>query len=88
MNLAKRCEEGPEGLFGDQGRQSTNEHSRVVRVGGRQLLAIGADEIGENGSRLSVMLPRLLGYIVSLSHELILSLLGQSGRDGSRHGVR
>lgn len=40
VDITERSEESPQGFFGDQWRQSTYKDRRIVRVGGRELLAI------------------------------------------------
>lgn len=60
MDIAKRSEEGPQSLFGNQWRKTSDKHSGVVRICGRQLLAIWAYEVTQDSPSLYMMLPRFL----------------------------
>ena len=61
MNVTEWSKKSPQGFFGDQRRQATHEHRRVVRVSGGELLAIGPNQVAEDCAGLSMMLPGLLG---------------------------
>lgn len=67
MDLTKRRKERPQSVFADKRRKPSNEHGRIVRIRGGQLLAIWANQISKNRPCLSVVLPRLLRDIVLLS---------------------
>jgi hypothetical protein len=57
MDLAERRKERPQSFLGNQGRQSTNEHCRVIGVRRRELLAVWSDEVPKDRARLCVVLP-------------------------------
>jgi hypothetical protein len=57
VNVTKGCKERFQGFLGNQGGQTTNEDRRVVRIRGRELLAVWSDEIAQNRARLGLVLP-------------------------------
>lgn len=57
MDLTERRKERPQSFFGNQGRQSTNEHCGVIGVRRRELLAIRSDEVPKDRAGLRVVLP-------------------------------
>ncbi len=60
VDLAEGSKERPQSILVNEGGQTTDEHRRVVWVRGGQLLAIGSNEVRQDGASLSMMLPRLL----------------------------
>ena len=57
MNVTERSKECPQGLFGDQWRQPTDEDGRIVRVRGGQLFTVWSYEIAQDRAGLRLMLP-------------------------------
>ena len=57
MNVTKRCKERLQGFLRNQGGQPADKDRRVVRVCGRELLAVWSDKIAQNRPRLCLMLP-------------------------------
>ena len=57
MNVAKGRKERFQGFLGNQGGQATDEDRRIIRVRGRELLAIWPDKIVQNRARLCLVLP-------------------------------
>jgi hypothetical protein len=57
MNVTKRCKERLQGFLGNQGGQPTDKDRRIVRVCGRELLAIWSDKITQNRAGLCLVLP-------------------------------
>lgn len=57
MNVTKGCKERFQGFLGNQGGQATDEDRRIIRVRGRELLAVWSDEIAQDRARLCLVLP-------------------------------
>jgi len=57
VNVAKGRKERFQGFLGNQGGQATDEDRRIIRVRGRELLAIWPDKIVQNRARLCLVLP-------------------------------
>jgi hypothetical protein len=76
VNLAERSKECSQGFFRNQRRQPTDENSRVIGIGGSELLAIWSNEVAKDSTCLGVMFPRLFGNDVPRCHGMILRVMG------------
>ena len=87
VNIPEWRKEGPQRILGYQWRQSSHEYRRIVRVRRRQLLPVGANQVGQDGACLSVVLPRFFGDVEPLRHALFRRRLSESRRDRGHRSV-
>jgi hypothetical protein len=59
VDITKGCKERFQSFLGNQGGQATDENRRIIRVRGRELLAVWSDEIAQDRARLCLVLPGL-----------------------------